>query len=108
MKNFINNLHYRAGDIWHSIQDRHLFWQIKRNGGSYADFYEAKMDRKALKVGESVNGLPKDKEYHFEFLNTHTAVSPGAFSRNDVFEKFAGVIVTAFVPDDDVLIIILI
>ena len=26
------------------------------------------MDRKALKVGESVNGLPKDKEYHLEFL----------------------------------------
>lgn len=68
MKNFINDLHYRAGDIWHLIQDRHLFWQIKRNGGSYADFYEAKMDRKALKVGESVNGLPKDKEYHLEFL----------------------------------------
>ena len=68
MKNFINDLHYRAGDIWHSIQDKHLFWQIKRKGGSYADFYEAKMDRKALKVGESVNGLPKDKEYHLEFL----------------------------------------
>ena len=40
--------------------DKHLFWQIKRKGGSYADFYaRAKMDRKALKVGESVNGLLK-------------------------------------------------
>lgn len=64
----IERLRYQAGDVWHAMQDAALLWQVRRRGGSYADFYAAKMDRKARKIGVEVNGRPEDKAFHLVFL----------------------------------------
>jgi len=67
VKNFSGLRHF-AGDIWHQVQDQILFWNVKRRGGTYTDFYAIKMDRKALKDGMEVSGRPKDKIFHLDFL----------------------------------------
>jgi len=64
----IERLRYQAGDVWHAMQDAALLWQVRRRGGSYADFYAAKMDRKARKIGVEVNGRPEDKAFHLTYL----------------------------------------
>jgi len=64
-------IRYKAGDVWHAVQDAALFWGTRLRGGTYADFYAAKMDRKARKIGVGVNGRPEDKAFHLAFLKAN-------------------------------------
>jgi len=65
---YLSGLRHFAGDIFHHAQDQITFWNVKRQGGTYTDFYEIKMDRKALKDGIEVSGRPRDKVFHLDYL----------------------------------------
>lgn len=71
VRELVGRARYRAGDVYHAMQDWWLYWRVRRSGGSYTDFYEAKMNRKAAKNGITVNGRPSDKQFQLAFLQRH-------------------------------------
>lgn len=70
LRDFTGPLRHHAGDVWHAVQDLYLRWRIKRQGGSYTDFYAVKMNRKAQRRGRTVNGRPEEKTFQLAFLQS--------------------------------------
>ena len=79
LRHVTSRLRHHAGDFWHAAQDLYLLAHIRNRGGSYTDFYAAKMDRKAQRVGSTVNGRPEDKTFHLKFLQAHGLHADTAF-----------------------------
>jgi ubiquinone/menaquinone biosynthesis C-methylase UbiE len=96
---FFGRLRYQAGDVWHAVQDRMLMRQTTRRGGSYADFYAAKMDRKARKIGVGVNGQPEDKAFHLAFLKRQGMVPSMNLLDYGCGAAAAGVVFIAFLDE---------
>ena len=61
----------RIRDAWNTSKDLLLLCRICLAGGSYTDFYAARMDKLAESVGETVTGRPEDKLFQLEYLEKH-------------------------------------
>ena len=70
-RHFTGRLRHHAGDFWHAAQDLYLLSRIRIGGGSYTDFYAARMDRKAQRLGSRLFGPPEQKTFQLKFLQAH-------------------------------------